>query len=94
MLLELNTKYVSDLNLEDYGGVEGRGRPSKYGWKQKLSPLEVNGDALLVHANDEAELKQLLASVRGWAFQKQRNNGRRYAVRKTSSTSFGVWRLA
>ena len=94
MLLELNTKYVSDLNLENYGGVEGRGRPSKYGWREKLSPLEVGGSALLVNADNEAELKQLIASVRGWAFQKQRNNGRKYAVRKTSSTSFGVWRLA
>ena len=93
-MLEINTEIVDYLDINKYEFRGNLGRPSKYGWREKLSPLEVGGSALLVNADNEAELKQLINSVRGWAFQKQRNNGRRYAVRKTSSTSFGVWRLA
>ena len=93
-MLKINTEIVNNLNINEYGTKYNKGRPSKYGWKEKVEPLDI-GQTLVLDFETPDEAKRLIASLRGWLFQKNRNiTDRTYTTRKISNTKFGVWRLS
>ena len=92
-MLKINTEIVNDLDINEYG-AKSSGRPSKYGWREKVEPLDI-GQTLVLDFETPDEANRLIASLRGWLFQKNRNiTSRTYTTRKISNTKFGVWRLS
>jgi len=92
-MLEINTEIVDYLDINKYEFRGNLGRPSKYGWKEKVEPLGI-GQTLVLDFETPDEAERLIASFRGWLFQKNRNQGRTYKTRKMSDTKFGVWRVS
>tara|TARA_R100001510_G_C7626752_1_gene186461 strand:+ start:460 stop:741 length:282 start_codon:yes stop_codon:yes gene_type:complete len=93
-MLKMNTEIVDGLDLSEYSAKNGRGRPSVYRWRERIEPLGV-GQTFVLTCETPEEADRLIASLRGWLFQKDRNvTDRKFTTRKISATKYGVWRLS